>query len=137
MGLPGWLTKNITYGLFLSDHSVLNDVETEITVLTGIVMQNLTRESAWHLRGLRRIGVAKEDVEVIRECVCFLPPFPSFSLRLQDYVHNVSWGLHFFGATIELTNRHSASLRRGFVVLVCTRCQGWRILSMRCRKMVS
>lgn len=66
-----WLTKNITYGLFLSDRSVLNDVETEITVVTGIMMQNLPRESAWHLRGLRRIGVAKEDAEKVWKCVCW------------------------------------------------------------------
>lgn len=89
----GWLTKNITYGLFLSDHSVLNDVETEITVLTGIFMQNLTRESAWHLRGLRRIGVAKEDVEVIRECCELTARFCGVSLhkvpRVEDIEHEV------------------------------------------------
>ncbi|EUC33745.1 hypothetical protein COCCADRAFT_95243 [Bipolaris zeicola 26-R-13] len=89
----GWLTKNITYGLFLSDHSVLNDIETEITVLTGIVMQNLARESAWHLRGLRRIGVTKEDVEVIRECCELTARFCGVSLhkvpRVEDIEHEV------------------------------------------------
>ncbi|EUC49369.1 hypothetical protein COCMIDRAFT_33218 [Bipolaris oryzae ATCC 44560] len=88
-----WLTKNITYGLFLSDHNVLNDIETEITVLTGIVMQNLPRESAWHLRGLRRIGVAKEDVEVIRECCELAAKFCGISLhkvpRVEDIEHEV------------------------------------------------
>lgn len=70
-----WLTKNITYGLFLSDRSVLGDVETEMTVVTGIMMQNLPRESAWHLRGFRRLGVAKEDVEAVWKCVGYLLSF--------------------------------------------------------------
>jgi hypothetical protein len=65
-----WTSKEITYGLYLSDHSILNDVETELTVLSGIMIQNLPRETAWHLRGTRRIGVSKEDVETIQQCVC-------------------------------------------------------------------
>lgn len=64
-----WLSKNITYGLYLSDHSILNDVETELVVLSGIMIQNLPRETGWHLRGTRRIGVSKEDVETIQQCV--------------------------------------------------------------------
>ncbi|KAF2030676.1 hypothetical protein EK21DRAFT_100340 [Setomelanomma holmii] len=64
-----WTSREITYGLYLSDHSILNDVETELTVLSGIMIQNLPRETAWHLRGTRRIGVSKEDVETIQQCV--------------------------------------------------------------------
>ena len=64
-----WTSKQITYGLYLSDHSILNDVETEITVLSGIMIQNLPRETAWHLRGTRRIGVSSEDTEILQQCV--------------------------------------------------------------------
>lgn len=64
-----WTSKQITYGLYLSDHSILNDVETEITVLSGIMIQNLPRETGWHLRGTRRIGVSMEDTEMIQQCV--------------------------------------------------------------------
>ncbi|KAH6633547.1 hypothetical protein C7974DRAFT_433524 [Boeremia exigua] len=64
-----WTSKEITYGLYLSDHSILNDVETEITVLSGIMIQNLPRETAWHLRGTRRIGVSSEDTETLQQCV--------------------------------------------------------------------
>jgi hypothetical protein len=69
--IPDWLSKNITYGLYLSDHTILNDVETELTVLAGIMIQNLPRETGWHLRGTRRIGVSAEDVEAIQQCVWF------------------------------------------------------------------
>ncbi|KAF2703290.1 hypothetical protein K504DRAFT_444142 [Pleomassaria siparia CBS 279.74] len=66
-----WLTKNIIYGLYLSDQSILNDIETELSVLCGIMIQNLPRETGWHLRGIRRIGVSMEDVETIQQCVCW------------------------------------------------------------------
>jgi len=66
-----WTSKAITYGLYLSDQSILNDVETEITVLSGIMIQNLPRETAWHLRGTRRIGVSMEDVESLQQCVSY------------------------------------------------------------------
>ncbi|CAK4026389.1 Hypothetical predicted protein [Lecanosticta acicola] len=62
-----WLSREITYGLYLSDHSILNGVETELVVLSGIMLQNLARETGWHLRGTRRIGVSHEDVELIQQ----------------------------------------------------------------------
>lgn len=64
-----WISQNITYGLYLSDHSILDGIETEIVVLSGIMMQNLARETGWHLRGTRRVGVSKEDTETIQQCV--------------------------------------------------------------------
>jgi uncharacterized alpha-E superfamily protein len=69
MGPADWISKNISYGLYLSDHSIIDDVETELVVLSGIMIQNLPRETGWHLRGTRRIGVSVEDVETIQQCV--------------------------------------------------------------------
>lgn len=63
------MTREITYGLYLSDHSILGPVETELVVLAGIMMQNLERETGWHLRGMRRIGVSAEDVEAVQLCI--------------------------------------------------------------------
>lgn len=51
-----WLSREITYGLYLSDHDIIGPVETELVVLSGIAMQNLKTETGWHLRGTRRIG---------------------------------------------------------------------------------
>lgn len=34
------------------------------------MIQNLPRETGWHLRGTRRIGVSYDDVETIQQCVC-------------------------------------------------------------------
>ncbi|KAF2645847.1 hypothetical protein P280DRAFT_465591 [Massarina eburnea CBS 473.64] len=64
-----WISTEITYGLYLSDRQVLDDLDTEIVVLVGIAIQNLPMETHWHIRGARRIGVSIEDVKTIMECV--------------------------------------------------------------------
>jgi len=64
-----FISREITYGLYLSDHSILGPIETELVVLSGIMIQNLPLETAWHLRGTRRVGVSKEDVELVQQCV--------------------------------------------------------------------
>ena len=63
------MSIEITYGLYLSDHTILDAVDTELVVLSGIMMQNLKTETGWHLRGTRRIGVSHDDVETIQQCV--------------------------------------------------------------------
>ena len=65
----------ITYGLFLSDRQVLDDVDTQLVVLPGIMSQNLKTETHWHIRGTRRLGVPKEDVQVIWNCVQLVAEF--------------------------------------------------------------
>lgn len=42
-----------------------------MVVLSGIMIQNLKRETGWHLRGTRRVGVSHEDVEIVQQCVSF------------------------------------------------------------------
>ncbi|QRD87372.1 hypothetical protein F9C07_2199271 [Aspergillus flavus] len=53
-----WISKEITYGLYLSDRQVFNDVETEI--IEGDPL------AYWRTR---RIGVSKEDTQVLWECI--------------------------------------------------------------------
>ncbi|KAJ8116960.1 hypothetical protein OPT61_g1736 [Boeremia exigua] len=88
-----WTSKQITYGLYLSDHTILNDVETEITVLSGIMIQNLPRETSWHLRGTRRIGVSFEDTETLQQCIELVANFCCLRLhripRVKDIEHEV------------------------------------------------
>lgn len=64
-----WVEEDIVYGLFLSDHTILNAIETELVVLPGIMIQNLPLETAWHFRGARRVGISKDDVELVQQCV--------------------------------------------------------------------
>ncbi|BCR88773.1 uncharacterized protein ACHE_41338S [Aspergillus chevalieri] len=76
-----WLSTEITYGLFLSDRQVLDDVDTQLVVLPGIMSQNLKTETHWHIRGTRRLGVPKEDVQVIWDCVQLVAEF--FGIKLN------------------------------------------------------
>lgn len=76
-----WTSVHVTYGLFLSDRQVLDDVDTQLVVLPGIMSQNLKLETHWHIRGTRRIGVAKEDVQVIWDAVQSFAAF--FGTRLH------------------------------------------------------
>jgi hypothetical protein len=64
-----FISREITYGFYLSDHSILDPLATELVTLTGIMIQNLPLETAWHLRGTRRVGVSMRDVELVQECV--------------------------------------------------------------------
>jgi hypothetical protein len=58
-----WLEKRIIYGLFLSDHSILNEIETEVVTLSSIMAQGLRVPTLWHIRGLMRMGISMEDTE--------------------------------------------------------------------------
>ncbi|TKA44893.1 hypothetical protein B0A54_03184 [Friedmanniomyces endolithicus] len=84
LATPGWLSIEITYGLYLSDHTILDGIDTELVVLSGIMMQNLARETGWHLRGTRRIGVSFED-NVAAFCGLQLTRVP----RVKDIEHEV------------------------------------------------
>ncbi|KAM5341936.1 hypothetical protein ACJ41O_014967 [Fusarium nematophilum] len=70
-----WISSEITYGLFLSDRQVLDDVETQLVVLPAIMSQNLRLETHWHIRGTRRIGVSTSDVQVIWDAVRAISAF--------------------------------------------------------------
>ncbi|CAG8898813.1 unnamed protein product [Penicillium egyptiacum] len=70
-----WLTKEITYGLFLSDMQVLGDIDTQMVVLPAIMSQNLKNPSHWHIRGTMRLGLSKEDMQAIWDCVRLVTEF--------------------------------------------------------------
>jgi hypothetical protein len=84
-----WISAHITYGLYLSDRQVLDDVETQMVVLPGIMMQNLPLETHWHIRGTRRIGVSKEDVQVVWDSVKLIASYFGLSLRKVPTVDDV------------------------------------------------
>ncbi|KAH8427255.1 uncharacterized protein LDX57_004968 [Aspergillus melleus] len=70
-----WLSKEITYGLFLSDRHALDDLDTQMVVLPAIMSQNLKLETHWHIRGTRRLGVCKEDVQIVWDAVQLVAEF--------------------------------------------------------------
>ncbi|KAJ5629771.1 hypothetical protein N7528_003428 [Penicillium herquei] len=86
-----WLSEEITYGLYLSDRQVLDDVDTQLVVLPGIMSQNLPNETHWHIRGTRRLGLPKEEVQVIWDCVQLVAQFFDVKLNKVPTVESVEY----------------------------------------------
>lgn len=84
-----WLSSEITYGLFLSDRQVLDDIETQLVVLPAIMSQNLRLPTHWHIRGTRRIGVSKEDIQIIWDAVKTISAFFGINLNRVPKVGDV------------------------------------------------
>ncbi|KAL2821493.1 hypothetical protein BJX63DRAFT_378336 [Aspergillus granulosus] len=84
-----WLSTEITYGLFLSDRQVLDDLDTQLVVLPAIMSQNLPKETNWHIRGTRRLGVPIEDVKIVTECVKLVSEFYGVTLDKVPSVEEV------------------------------------------------
>ncbi|KAI9167887.1 hypothetical protein HJFPF1_04028 [Paramyrothecium foliicola] len=84
-----WISKNITYGLYLSDRQVLDDLDTEVTVFSSIMIQNLPKETHWHIRGTRRLGVSVEDVKVLWNSVQAIAEFLGMKLHRVPTVEDV------------------------------------------------
>ncbi|KAF2268673.1 hypothetical protein CC78DRAFT_529679 [Lojkania enalia] len=84
-----WISTEITYGLYLSDRQTLDDFDTELIVLVGIMIQNLRLETHWHIRGARRIGFTKEDVEAVVGCVHKVAQFTGVTLNKIPTVADV------------------------------------------------
>lgn len=84
-----WLSEEITYGLFLSDRQVLDDVDTQLVVLPGIMSQNLPNVTQWHIQGTRRLGLSKEEVQVVWDCVQLVARFFGVELNKVPTVEQV------------------------------------------------
>ena len=71
------METSILYGQFLSDHSILNAIESETVVLSGILCTGFRSPGIWHLRGLGRLLGARgqgddavlKDLEKVREAI--------------------------------------------------------------------
>lgn len=64
-----WLEKRVIYGLFLSDHSILTELEAELVTLSSIMVSGLRPPTMWHVRGLMRLGIGVADVESVCDVV--------------------------------------------------------------------
>jgi hypothetical protein len=84
-----WISERITYGLYLSDRQVLDDVETEMVVLPGIMIQNLKRATHWHIRGTRRLGVSAHDVKLVWDSVQLIAEYLGLKLNRVPTVEQV------------------------------------------------
>lgn len=86
-----WISTEITYGFYLSDRQVLDDLDTQLVVLPGIMIQNLKLETHWHIRGTRRLGVSGEKVQAIWEGVKLVAAFFEMKLDRVPTVQEVEY----------------------------------------------
>lgn len=63
-----WLTKDVVYGMFYADDSVLDALETELITYMAIACQGLETTVRNHLGGLLRMGLSVEEVEGVTDC---------------------------------------------------------------------
>ncbi|KAK3997747.1 hypothetical protein QBC44DRAFT_45220 [Cladorrhinum sp. PSN332] len=71
---PTWIfltciSVNVSYGLFLSDHRILNMQETGLVVLPAIMTQNLRGPTYWHPRACLRVGTEPDEAEAIHKVI--------------------------------------------------------------------
>ena len=58
-----FISAEIGYGMCHSRTHIVTLRESELIILTTLLLQRLPRESKWHLRGARRTGSTPEEVE--------------------------------------------------------------------------
>ncbi|KAL9066446.1 MAG: hypothetical protein Q9161_007585, partial [Pseudevernia consocians] len=63
-----WLTKDVVYGMFWGDHTVLDTVDTQLINYTAIVSQGLKVTVRTHLGGLSNMGLNLEEIEGVTKC---------------------------------------------------------------------
>lgn len=81
--LAEWITTEVSYGLFLSDHLILDIVESELVIMPAIMCQNLRGPTYWHLRACLRIGMSVEEVEQVQAVIKSAAALVGRSLDVQ------------------------------------------------------
>ncbi|MCJ1476133.1 hypothetical protein MMC13_004798 [Lambiella insularis] len=90
-----FISDEISYGLFLSDHQILDLAESELVILPAIMCQNLKGPTLWHLRGCVRAGISLADTELIQQAIELIATFAGKTLDvgrvgdIKDEMHNL------------------------------------------------
>jgi hypothetical protein len=66
---PEWASIDISCGLFLGDHQVLNIAESELVILPAILCHNLPGPTEWRLEACLRVGFTREEVDAVQRVV--------------------------------------------------------------------
>ncbi|KAH9907220.1 hypothetical protein F4778DRAFT_527259 [Xylariomycetidae sp. FL2044] len=81
-----WISVNISYGLFLADHRILDITETELVVLPSIMCQNLSGPTSWHLQASQNIGITREDAQKLQEATNIIAEYAGLRLDQVERV---------------------------------------------------
>jgi len=75
-----WISTDISYGLFLADHKILDIVETELVTMPAVMCQNLAKPTSWHLQACRNVGMSNQDIKAIQDVVDMVAGFAGLRL---------------------------------------------------------
>ncbi|KAJ6263959.1 hypothetical protein Dda_0096 [Drechslerella dactyloides] len=64
----GFMAWNILYGFYLSDHTILDAIDTEIVTACNVLIQNYGFGAVFHFKGMRKLGISIDDIEAIQAC---------------------------------------------------------------------
>lgn len=107
-----FLEASIIYGLYLSDHSVLTEIQSECVIVASMLCTGFGQPSLWHLRGLCRLLGARGDTvaqnkeivdrvqhfqNAVKECVRFCKMEDKAKLADWPVVADVEKRLGGFG----------------------------------------
>jgi hypothetical protein len=84
-----WISTDISYGLFLADHSVLDVAESELVILPAIMCQKLKGPTFWHLRGCLSVGMKRAEVEKVQQTIELIAAACGNVLKNLDRISNV------------------------------------------------
>lgn len=65
----GWLSNNVTYGLFLADHRILDIKETLLLTLPAVLGSGMQGPSERNVKAALRLGFSLEEVEAVQRVV--------------------------------------------------------------------
>jgi alkylhydroperoxidase/carboxymuconolactone decarboxylase family protein YurZ len=78
-----WISDNISYGLFLADHRILDITESEMVMAAAVLSTGLPGPAYWHLRASLRVGFSVEEVESLQQVVELVAGFGGVAGRVR------------------------------------------------------
>ena len=85
-----WLTKDVVYGMFYADDSVLDALETELITYTAIACQGLPTTVQNHLGGLLTMGLTLEEIEQVTACSELVARWAGYDMKSWPDVRAVA-----------------------------------------------
>ncbi|KAG8627725.1 hypothetical protein KVT40_003598 [Elsinoe batatas] len=76
-----WISTNISYGLFLADHQVMDIKESELVILPAIMCQDLKAPTDWHLKGCLRVGFTREEIDAVQKVIKDIAKYAGTELK--------------------------------------------------------
>ena len=85
-----WLTKDVVYGIFHANDSVLGNLEAELIMYTAIVCQGLRVPTENQLEGLHRMGLTVGEIEGVTACAELVARWAGHDMKSWPNVREIA-----------------------------------------------